>query len=137
MKYFIIIEPEAKEDLRSILDLDPNHVHALNALGFTLLQQNEKIDEAFPFINKAHMLMPENPAFLDSMGWYYYHKKDLGKAIEFLAKAYEKQQNLETSYHFAKVLHSAGKKEQAKKVINNSINKFPDNTKFKQLLNQL
>ena len=45
------------------------------------------LDEAGQLIKKALEIEPENGAYLDSLGWYYYHKNSYQKALAELLHA--------------------------------------------------
>ena len=73
-----------ERDLRRLLDEDPDHAEALNALGYTLADRNERLDEAFALVSRALKLRPDSPAVLDSMGWVLYRQGDLEQAAVYL-----------------------------------------------------
>lgn len=115
--YGLLDKPsDAERDLRAILVIDPNNANALNALGFTLANQPSRVKEALPFLQKALSLSPENPAFLDSMGWLMYKMGRTQEAITMLDKAYKISGNNEIAAHLGEVLWASGKKEAAKEV---------------------
>ncbi|HSX20305.1 MAG TPA: tetratricopeptide repeat protein [Gammaproteobacteria bacterium] len=115
--YGLLDKPkEAERDLRSILVLDPNNANALNALGFTLANQPSRVKEALPFLQKALSQSPENPAFLDSMGWLMFKMGNNQEAITMLDKAYKISGNNEIAAHLGEVLWSSGKKDAAREV---------------------
>jgi tetratricopeptide (TPR) repeat protein len=80
------IEP-AEAAFRQVLDLDPEYSEALNYLGYMLADRNLKLNEALGFITKANSQIPNNGAFLDSLGWVYYKLGRLPEAEENLRKA--------------------------------------------------
>ncbi len=47
----------------------------------------ENYEEAVTWFKKAVELEPDNGAFLDSLGWAYYLKKDYRKAENLLTRA--------------------------------------------------
>lgn len=115
--YGLLDKPsEAEKDLRAILNIDPNNANALNALGFTLANQPNRVKEALPFLQQALSLSPENPAFLDSMGWLMFKMGRNQEAINILDKAYKISGNSEIAAHLGEVLWSTGKKEAAKEI---------------------
>lgn len=113
--------PETEKDLRAILVLEPNNVNALNAIGFTLANQPSRINEATPFLEKALSLSPDNPAFMDSMGWLLYKQGRMQEAITILTKAYKLSNDPEIAAHLGEVLWSAGKQDAAKSVWNKAM----------------
>jgi tetratricopeptide (TPR) repeat protein len=74
--------------LKEAIELDPTKAaQAYNYLGFMWVDRNINLDEAGEMIRHALELEPENGAFLDSMGWYYYRKAEFGKALSELLHA--------------------------------------------------
>jgi len=59
-----------------------------NNLGYLLLTHGGDPEEARGYIELALKLRPDVPAYLDSMGWYYFLVGDLGQAKAFLDRAY-------------------------------------------------
>ena len=50
----------------------PTSGAALNFLGYLYADYNLKVDQAVPLIQKALVLEPGNPYYIDSLGWAYY-----------------------------------------------------------------
>nr|BDT29799.1 tetratricopeptide repeat protein [Bacteriovorax sp. HI3] len=75
---------EARKLVQVIVDKDPNNAHALNFLGYSYLERNEKMDVAFEYISKAVSLRPDDGYIRDSLAWYFYQT---GKYHEALAEA--------------------------------------------------
>lgn len=128
---------EAERDLRSILVLDPNNANALNALGFTLANQPSRVKEALPFLQKALSLNPDNPAFLDSMGWLMYKMGRMQEAVTMLDKAYKISGNNEIAAHLGEVLWLSGKKDAARAVWNKALASAQDPTVIQDTLTRL
>ncbi len=59
-----------------------------NNLGYLLLTTGGDPEEARRYIELALKLRPDVPAYLDSMGWYYFLVGDLGQAKTYLDRAY-------------------------------------------------
>jgi len=79
---------KAAEMLRKAIDLDPGDAaDACNDLGFMWVDHGMKLDEAADLIRKALVMEPGNPAFIDSLGWYFFKKGDYPHALENLKKA--------------------------------------------------
>ena len=77
--------------LKKSISLDPeNAAEALNYLGFMWVDRNLNLEEAGTLIRKALGLRPNYPAYLDSLGWWYYRKGDLAVAARELRRALER-----------------------------------------------
>ena len=72
---------------QDVLILDAAHAPTLNSLGYTYAESGIKLDEAEAMVKKAVEKEPENGAYLDSLGWIYFKKKQYALADEYLNKA--------------------------------------------------
>ncbi len=70
----------AESALRQILERDPLDATALNYLGYMLADHGSRLEEAVDLVQRALKVEPENPSFLDSLGWAYYRQGHLDKA---------------------------------------------------------
>jgi tetratricopeptide (TPR) repeat protein len=107
---------EAQEVLRQVIKEDPNNAAALNALGYTLADENRDLDQAEEMIQKALESDPENAAYLDSLGWVQYRQGKLDQAEKTLQKAYSLLPDPEVGAHWGTVLWHLNKKDEAKSV---------------------
>lgn len=102
-----------EQDLQRIIDADPNHADALNALGYTLTDRTDRHEEARELIERAHALRPDEPAILDSMGWVNYRLGRLDEARRYLEQALEQLDDGEIAAHLGEVLWALGHRAQA------------------------
>lgn len=107
---------QAEADLKAVLDLEPDNANALNALGYTLADRNERLEEALGYIQKAVALLPDEPAVLDSLGWVHYRLGDYPAAIKWLSKAFELLPDAEIAAHLGEVLWVSGETEKARSI---------------------
>lgn len=61
--------------------------NTLNFLGYMWLEQGSHLDKAGEFIAKANELLPGQPAYIDSLGWFRYKKGDYPGALKELQRA--------------------------------------------------
>jgi tetratricopeptide (TPR) repeat protein len=61
--------------------------NTLNFLGYMWLEQGQRLDKAGEFILKANELLPDQPAYIDSLGWFRYKKGDYAAALKDLQRA--------------------------------------------------
>jgi tetratricopeptide (TPR) repeat protein len=78
---------EARHLVQMIVDKDPNNAHALNFLGYSYLERNEKMDKAFEYISKAVSLKPDDGYIRDSLAWYFYQTGKFKEALTEAKKA--------------------------------------------------
>ncbi len=108
---------EASEQLlRQLIQIKPDHAHAYNALGYSMLERNERIPEAMQLVEKAYQMEPDDAAIMDSMGWGYYRLGNLAKSVEFLRRAYTANPDPEIAAHLGEVLWMQGNRREATKI---------------------
>lgn len=117
---------QAEEDLRLIIDEQPDNAVALNALGYILTTRTDRYAEARGYIERALEIDPENPAILDSMGWVLYQQGETEQALEYLSRAWEAYADPEVAAHFGEVLWETGEKEQARIIWEEGFEQDPD-----------
>ncbi|HEB98041.1 MAG TPA: tetratricopeptide repeat protein, partial [Thiotrichales bacterium] len=106
----------AEQDLRTILEKEPDNARALNALGYTLADRTDRLEEALALIEKAYKLAPDEPAIVDSLGWVHYRLGHLDEAEKWLRKAWEMARDPEIGAHLGEVLWVQGRKDEARAV---------------------
>jgi tetratricopeptide (TPR) repeat protein len=79
-------EPAA-DAFRKLLQADPDNATALNYLGYMLIDYDLDVTKGIGYVQEALALEPKNPAYLDSLGWGYYKRKEYRKALDFLLQA--------------------------------------------------
>lgn len=83
-KHFLV-----EKHLKKLLAADPGNVVAMNFLGYHLACNNKDLPFAEKLILLALEKEPENYAFLDSLAWVKYRKKDFAGAKIYIDKAME------------------------------------------------
>lgn len=121
-----------EQDLRKLIQIKPDYAHAYNALGYTLADHSERLDEARQLIEKALELSPDDFFIMDSLGWVYYRMGQLDKAEETLRRAYLNQKDPEIAAHLGEVLWAQGKREEAEKIWRAALKDSPT---YESLLN--
>lgn len=126
-----------EEQLRELIRQHPSHSHAYNALGYSLADRNERLDEAKALIQKALQISPNDPFMLDSLGWVEYRLGRLPEAQRILADAFKRMPDVEIAAHLGEVLWQQGKKEEAKAVWRQGRALNPNNDTLRQTLKRL
>jgi len=103
----------AEADLRGIIELEPQNVAALNALGYTLADLTSRYEEAQDLIRAAYAMQPEEVSIIDSMGWVAFRMGRLEEAERFLRDAWSRDQNAEIAAHLGEVLWVSEQQEEA------------------------
>lgn len=117
---------QLERDLRAIIEQNPDHVQALNALGYTLADRTDRLQEAHDLIEQALKLGPDNFYIIDSMGWVLYRMGRLDEAEEYLRRAFELQHDPEVAAHLGEVLWVKGDREAAREIWDAALQSTPD-----------
>ncbi|MDX1460726.1 MAG: tetratricopeptide repeat protein [Xanthomonadales bacterium] len=118
---------QAEQDLRRIIENEPDNATALNALGYTLADQTDRYEEAEKLIRAAYALQPEESSIIDSMGWVAFRLGRLDEAERFLSDAWARDRNAEIGAHLGEVLWVAGRQQEARAVWREAVEVDPDN----------
>ena len=100
---------------RDVLRIDPENALALNNLAYLYAERGESLDEAMEYAAKAVDAEPDNPVFLDTLGWLYYKTGNYQKAREIIEKALAgKPDEPEIYEHLAEIYSALGDEVKAK-----------------------
>ncbi|MDC7700892.1 tetratricopeptide repeat protein [Vogesella indigofera] len=127
----------AEKDLLQVLELVPDHVHALNALGYALSNHTTRYREALAYVEKAHQAAPDDPMILDSLGWVYYKLGKLEQALQYLQASYASMPDAEVAAHLGEVLWQSGRLDEARKLWAEARKKEPDHPVLRETLQRL
>lgn len=84
---------KAAELFKKTIEIDPTGSSlaspgaAYNYLGFMWVDRGLNLDEGGALIKRALEMEPDNAAYIDSLGWYYYKKGEPEKALAEVLKA--------------------------------------------------
>lgn len=128
-------KPEVFEQLmRKVIQIDPGHAQAYNALGYGLLERNERIPEAVTLVEKALQLAPDDVSIMDSVGWGYYRSGKLDDSVKMLRRAFAGNPDPEIAAHLGEVLWVRGDKVEAKKIWQDSLKANPGNVPLQAVI---
>lgn len=120
--------------LRKLLQVVPDHAQANNALGYSLLERNVRLEEGMQLVEKAYQLAPDDAAITDSVGWGYYRLGKLDKSAEFLRRAFAVTPDPEIAAHLGEVLWMQGSKDEAVKIWQDTLKAHPDSETLRALI---
>ena len=105
---------QAEAEFRKVIQINGQDANALNYLGYMLADRGVRLDEAHELVQKALDLDPQNGAYLDSMGWVYFHQGKLEQAEQLLTQAIDRMGNDATVHdHLGDVYFKLGKTREA------------------------
>lgn len=119
---------QLETDLRHIMSINPENAEAMNALGYTLANKTDRLEEALTLIRQALILSPNNPAIIDSLGWAYYRLGDLDRALEYLQQAFKDFPDPEVAAHLGEVLWQMERKDEAKEIWLQGLEQQPESS---------
>lgn len=80
---------ESEADFRAALALNPDQPQVLNNLGYGLVEQRSKLDEALDMIERAVAASPDSGYIVDSLGWALYRLGRYNEAVPHMERAVE------------------------------------------------
>jgi tetratricopeptide (TPR) repeat protein len=128
---------EFEELMRKLIQIKPDHAHAYNALGYRLLDFDNRIPEALELVEKALLLAPGDFAIMDSVGWGYFRSGRLEESEQMLRRAHAGNPDPEIAAHLGEVLWVRGNHEEAKKVWQKSLETNPGNALLQAVMQRL
>jgi len=127
-----------ERDLRAILAREPNHVQALNALGYTLADRTDRYQEAHDLVARALAQRPDDYYILDSMGWVLYRMGRNEEAVVYLRRAVaESGGDAEVAAHLGEVLWVMGDQAGARAVWEAALQRKPGDKRVTEVMQRL
>nr|WP_093029057.1 tetratricopeptide repeat protein [Ruegeria marina] len=80
---------KAEADFRAALELNPNQPQVLNYLGYSLVEKQQKLDEALDLIQRAVAARPDSGYIVDSLGWVLFRLGRYEEAVVHMERAVE------------------------------------------------
>jgi tetratricopeptide (TPR) repeat protein len=116
---------EAVRDFGNLVALRPDDPTALNALGYTLADLTDRLDEAYSLIRRALDMAPDNAAIMDSMGWVLYRLRKPEDGLYYIQRAWELERDPEIAAHLGELLWALGRHDEARAIWLEAIVEFP------------
>ncbi len=116
-----------------IVQEDSTDAAAYNNWGYFLATKGGDLDSAQKLVAKALELEPDNPLYLDSMGWIYFLKGDYRTAFDYVKRAVEGGvRDPEILEHMGEILLKLGQKEEALKYFRQALKIDPSKKELKE-----
>ncbi|AXA93761.1 tetratricopeptide repeat protein [Massilia sp. YMA4] len=128
---------EMETALRKVMEAVPDNHHAYNALGYSLAERGERLEEAYALIEKALSMAPGDPYIMDSMGWVQFRMGRLKDAEQTLRRAYALRNDAEIAVHLGEVLWQQGQRAEAQKLWREARAKDPKSDALRDTLARL
>ena len=126
-----------ERNLKRVVELQPDHAHAYNALGYTLADRNQRLPEARKLIEKALELAPQDAYIIDSLGWVLFRMGQRTEALKELRRAFALRQDADVGAHLGEVLWADGQHDAARKIWSDLLKEHPTNETLQSTLKRL
>ena len=128
-------KPEAAiRELRKLLKDRPEDAVVQNALGYTLADRGQSLDEAAALVGAALAQTPDSAAVLDSMGWVRFRQGRFAEALEYLVRARDLGDDAEIDLHLGEVQWALGNRDEARKSWQDALQRHPENARLRERL---
>ncbi|MEN9755743.1 MAG: hypothetical protein RLZ07_2125 [Pseudomonadota bacterium] len=130
--------PEAEADFRKALELSPDQPLVLNYLGYSWVEQNTNLDEAFKMLRRAVDQQPTDGYIVDSLGWAYFRLGQYDKALQLLEKAVDlKAADPTINDHLGDVYWRLGREREARFQWNHARDLNPEPEDLAKILDKI
>jgi tetratricopeptide (TPR) repeat protein len=126
-----------EQKLSRLIELKPTNAHALNALGYTLVDRTTRVTEGLALVERALVLAPDDPFILDSVGWANFRLGKLDEAEKHLRRAMEQRPDPEIAAHLGEVLWAKGEHARAQDIWQSQLKSAPDNPVLQETVRRL
>ncbi len=123
--------------LRDLIARQPDYHHAYNALGYSLADRNERLNEAKSLIQKALATAPNDAYILDSLGWVEFRLGNKQEALRILQDAFRRLPDAEIAAHLGEVHWVLGQQDAALSVWREGLLLNPENETLLNTLQRL
>ncbi len=128
----------AEADFRKALELYEDQPLVLNYLGYSLVDQGLKLDEALGMIKKAVKLRPSDGYIVDSLGWVYYRLGRYDEAVTELERAIElRPSDPVINDHLGDAYWKVGRKNEARFQWNHARDLDPEEDELPKILDKI
>lgn len=107
-------EDEAFQTFERIIEIDTMNAVALNYVGYTYAERNERLEYALRLTERALAIEPDNGYYLDSRGWVFYRMGRYEEALQDLKRAVDLAEDPVILEHLGDVHLEMGDREAAR-----------------------
>lgn len=128
----------AEADFRKALELEKDQPLVLNYLGYSLVDQGLKLDEALEMIKTAVKLRPTDGYIVDSLGWVYYRLGRYEEAVSELERAIElRPADPVINDHLGDAYWKVGRRNEARFQWNHARDLGPEEDELPKILDKI
>ncbi|MEP4461909.1 tetratricopeptide repeat protein, partial [Roseibium sp.] len=128
----------SEADFRKALELSEDQPLVLNYLGYSLVDQGLKLDEALDMIEKAVELRPTDGYIVDSLGWVFYRLGRYEDAVVQLERAIElRPSDPVINDHLGDAYWKVGRRNEARFQWNHARDLDPEEDELPKILEKI
>lgn len=125
-------------EMKKLIELDPNHVQGLNYLAFTWAEQNVHLSDAEKLARRALAIEPQDGYVLDTLGWILFKQNKYNESIKFLEAAYKSQGAVSViAEHLGDAYYKQSMVEKAKKMYKRAADLETNKSKIQEINNKI
>jgi tetratricopeptide (TPR) repeat protein len=128
---------KAVPELEKAILINPNFASALNYLGYSFADRGINLDRAEELIHRALKEEPENPAYMDSLGWTLFKKGKYEEAVTYIGPAAEKSRDPLILEHLGDAYVKLGKNAEAWEAYAKGFDRSPRSKSLKAKLKEM
>lgn len=118
-------EKDALRLYRAVVKTHPGHIPALNNLAW--LTRNDDLDQAIGYAQQAYVLLPDDPAVLDTLGMLLLKRGEAERGYDLIQQAaVAYPENAELQLHLGQALLQRGLLDQARETLGGMAGKWPE-----------
>lgn len=126
------------ENMKKVIELEPDHAQALNYLAYTWAESGKNLDLAESYARKAVAKEKEDAFILDTLGWVLFKKGKYQDAIDILDKAQAMQPQASIiSEHLGDIYTKINMHERARQLFIKAVEIESDVDRQKQIKSKL
>lgn len=116
-----------------LISSDSTDAQALNNYAYSLVERDNRLENALQYAAKAIALAPKNAAYLDTYGWIHFKLGHTVEAINYINNSIELENtNAIVLEHFGDVLHSSDRQKEALEYYRKALEIDPENETLKE-----
>lgn len=78
---------KAERLMETVIAKAPDSDEALNYLAYMWAEKGVKLDQAMDYVTRALKITPDDPAYMDTLGWIHFKRGDYPAALKALRRA--------------------------------------------------
>jgi tetratricopeptide (TPR) repeat protein len=122
----------AMEYYRTVLELDPNQVLALNNLAWLMAEDGKQVDQALGFAQKAAELAPDHAAVQNTLGRIFYQKGLYTMAVRHLERAVASGSNAARDFYLGAAYLKSGNRVKGETRLQAVMRQYPNSKEASQ-----